>query len=249
MKLGVALSGGFVKSLAHAGLLKAIDEAGLTVHAISGASSGSIVAALYAAGIKPDEMLEISKSLSWRKVAKPSLKGGIFSLEGLYDILMELLGELNVEELKIPFAATVVDIKTLKPKFLKEGRVADCVVASCSIPPLFSPWRVGSSYYVDGGIRNCLPSEFPLAMGCDVTLCSNVNVAPEDFDPKSLKDVSMRVGIAQLLENIEKREAYCDKLVNHSLRGSAYSFELSEEFFEVGYRNGLKSVEEIKGAL
>jgi NTE family protein len=249
MKIGITLSGGFVKSLAHAGLLKAIDEYGLEIGAISGASSGSLIAALYAFGISPDELLDISRDLNWRKLAKPYLKGGLFKLDGLKNLLIDITGNINLEDLKIPIAISVVNLRTLKPQFFTEGPLADCVIASCPIPPLFAPWKIGEDYFVDGGIRNCLPAEFPKAAGCEINICSNVNVASEEFDPQSLKDVSIRVGIAQIIENQEKREYYCDKLIDHKLTGSAYDFEMVEEFFRKGYENGLKIAKEIKSWL
>ncbi len=245
MKVGVTLSGGFVKALAHVGFLKALDEAKIKIAAISGASSGSLVAALYAFGISPDQMFEMSKELSWKKIARPSLKGGLFRLDGLKDLIIEITGEANLEDLKIPTAISVVNLRTLKPQFLTKGLLADCIVASCSIPPLFAPWKIGNDWFVDGGVRNCLPAEFPKSHGCKINLCSNVNTASEEFDPYSLKDVSIRIGLAQIMENQERRKHYCDKLVNHKLKGSAYDFESVEEFFKSGYENGKRAIEEI----
>ncbi|ADY73814.1 Patatin [Desulfurobacterium thermolithotrophum DSM 11699] len=246
MKIGVTLSGGFIKGVAHAGLLKALEYKGISPSFIAGSSSGAAIGVLYAAGYSPDKIRELSLDLNWRKLTKPSFKGGLFSLSGLRAKLKELIGDIDFKDLKIPFGLTVVNLKTLKVEFITEGKVIDYVVASCSIPPIFTPYQIGKNYYIDGGIRNCLPAEMVKASGCRINICSNVNEISEKFEPSSIKDVSLRVSFASILENQEMRYKYCDVLVNHCFEQFSFDFENIEEIFELGYKNGLKAFEEIE---
>ena len=247
MKIGVTLSGGFVKGVAHAGFLKALEFKGISPSFVAGSSAGAVVGDLYCAGYSPDEIKEISRSLSWKDIIKPSLRGGFFSLAGLRKKLFDLIGDLNFSELKIPFGLTVVNLKTLKVEFVTEGKVVDYVVASCSIPPFFCAHRVGRNYYMDGGVRNCLPAEMVKTFGCRVNICSNVNVVQHEFDPESLVEVALRTILASVIENQEKRYSYCDILVNHNLEGSMFDFARVDEFFEQGFKNGLSALESVEG--
>ncbi|MEO2069216.1 MAG: patatin-like phospholipase family protein [Desulfurobacteriaceae bacterium] len=249
MKLGLTLSGGFVKGVAHAGLLKALEYKGISPSFIAGSSAGALVGVLYCAGFSPDEIKKLSKTISWKKLVKPTFKGGIFSLEGLRNKLLNLLGDIEFRDLKIPFGLSVVNLKTLKPEFITEGKVVDWVIASCSASPVFVPCKIGRNYYVDGGIRNCLPAEMPKVFGCSINICSNVNILPPKFNPNSIVDVAVRVSFASIIENQEKRFQYCDILVNHEIEGSRFDFDNVEKFFEIGFENGLKAIERLEEVL
>ncbi|OMH40116.1 patatin-like phospholipase family protein [Desulfurobacterium indicum] len=245
-KIGIALSGGFLRGVAHAGFLKGLEQKGICPAAISGASAGSIIGALYAYGYSPDKIIEIARSLNWKQLATPSFKGGLFKLTKLKHKLEEFIGDTDIKEFKIPFALTVVDLKTLKVKFVTEGRASDWIVASCSIPPLFAPWKIDGNYYIDGGIRNAMPAEFPKVFGCDIVIGSSVHFVNPEYNPNSLADVALRSAMAQVLENQQYREHFCDIVVNHFLPGSPFDFKNVENFFKTGYENGLKTAEEIK---
>ncbi|SNR88281.1 patatin-like phospholipase family protein [Desulfurobacterium atlanticum] len=245
-KIGVALSGGFLRGIAHAGFLKGLEQKGISPAVISGASAGAIVGALYAHGFSPEKIGQIARELNWKKLATPSFKGGLFKLTKLKTKLEEFIGDVDIKDLKIPFALTVVELKTLKTKFVTEGKASDWIVASCSIPPLFAPWKIDGNYYIDGGIRNSMPAEFPKAAGCDIVIGSSVHFVDTRYDPESLTDVALRVGMAQCIENETYRAPFCDIVVNHYLPGSPFDFNNVENFFKTGYENGIKVAEEVK---
>jgi NTE family protein len=244
MRIGVTLSGGFVKGVAHIGFLKALEYKGLVPSFVCGSSAGAVIGALYCAGYSPDKILEIAKNTSWKKLASPSLKGGLFKLDGLRRELTKLIGEIDLRELRIPFGLVVVNLKTLKAEFKREGSAPDLITASCSIPPLFAPWEVGGKYYVDGGIRNCLPAEMAKAEGVELNICSNANTDLKEFSPKSLINASLRASLAGVIENQERRLHYCDIIVNHQPAENPFDFEAVEEIVESAYRETLKTLEE-----
>ncbi|RUM91516.1 MAG: patatin [Thermovibrio sp.] len=249
MKIGVTLSGGFVKGAAHIGFLKALEYKGLSPSYISGSSAGALVGFLYAYGMPLKEMERLGKKISWRKLARPNLKGGFFSLDGLYNFLTDLTGNPDISELKIPFAVTVVNLKTLKLEVKTEGSSADFVTASCSAPPIFSPWRIGNNYYVDGGLRNCLPAEVTRSMGAEVNICSNVNFPSREFNPKSLLEVTYRSSLSSIIENQESRLKYCDIVINHKIDSSPFDFSELEKLVDLGFRSTLSQIGEIENWL
>jgi len=242
-RIGVTLSGGFVKGAAHIGFLKALEYKGISPSFIAGSSAGALVGFLYAYGLSLKEITEIGKTLSWRKLAKPCFKGGLFKLEGLYSLLVELTGNPDLTELKIPFAPAVVNLKTLKLEIKKEGASADWVVASCSVPPLFAPWKVGNNYYIDGGVRNCLPAEVTKSSGVEINICSNVNTVTDDFNPFSITDVLERSSIASVIENQSWRLYYCDIIVNHQIPFSPFDFSKLEDLIDLGFKKTLEELE------
>ncbi len=73
MKIGLALSGGGARGISHIGVLKALEEFGVTVSCISGTSAGSIVGSLYAYGLKPDTILDLVISTSLFKAMRPGM--------------------------------------------------------------------------------------------------------------------------------------------------------------------------------
>ncbi len=243
MKVGVTLSGGFVKAAAHIGFLKALEEKGLYPSFVAGSSAGALVGFLYSFGFSTDEIEKIAKTLSWRKLVRPSFKGGIFSLKGLYEILVDLTGNPDLKELKVPFAAVLVNLKTLKAEVKTEGASADIVTASCSASPLFSPWKIGENYYIDGGFRNCLPAEVVKSMGAEVNICSNVNAVPVSFNPNSIVEVAYRSSLSSILENEEFRFKYCDIIVNHKLDFDPFDLSKIGEIVALGFENTLREVE------
>lgn len=243
MKVGATLSGGFVKAAAHIGFLKALEEKGLRPSCIAGSSAGALVGFLYSYGFSPNDIEKIGKNLSWKKLVKPSFKGGIFSLKGLREILADLTGNPDLKELKIPFAAVVVNLKTLKMEVKTQGPSADIVTASCCASPLFSPWKIGNNYYIDGGLRNCLPAEVVKSMGAELNICSNVNVLSSRFNPKSITEVAYRSSLASILENEESRFKYCDIIVNHELSVNPFDLSKIAEIVKIGFENTLREVE------
>ena len=244
-RIGVTLSGGFVKGAAHIGFLKALEYKGLSPSFIAGASTGALVGFLYACGIPLERMEKIGRELSWKKLATPSFKGGLFKLDGLYRILTELTGNPDLRDLKIPLAVTVVNLKTLKVEVKREGPAVDFVVASCSVPPLFSPWKVGNEHYVDGGVRNCLPAEVTKSSGVDLNICSNVNTYPrsESYNPQSITNVTVRASLANVIENQSWRLNYCDIIVNHHIPYSPFDFSRIEETVEAGFKGTVEEIE------
>ncbi len=242
-RIGITLSGGFVKGAVHIGFLKALEYKGISPSFITGVSAGALVGFLYSYGFSPDKIAEIGKQLSWKKIARPYFKGGLFTLKGLHNFLTRITGNPDISELKIPFAVIVVNLKTLKVEVKRHGPSVDFVIASCSIPPIFSPWKVGVNYYIDGGVRNCLPAEVTKVSGVELNICSNVNTTTENFYPESITNVLERTSLANVLENQSWRLNYCDIIINHQIQHSPFDFSNFEKFIEFGFKGTLKEIE------
>jgi len=159
MEIALALGGGGVKGVAHVGVIRALEEAGFKICALSGTSAGGMAGAMYLAGYTPDELLKIFADLQnvglFGHVSgeQPSILG----VGGLSKVLHEKIGDLTFEELKVPFAVTASDINSGRPVVIKKGKVADAVLATIAIPGIFPAREWGNSLLVDGGVTNPVP--------------------------------------------------------------------------------------------
>lgn len=158
-EIALALGGGGIKGVAHLGVVFRLQQAGYKIKAIAGTSAGGVVGAVIASGAKEPEILAALTGLSGhnffsrRNQDGPSLLG----LSGLVKLLSPFLKDKTFADLKIPFAATAVDIITKQELILNRGPVIDAVVATSSIPGVFPPVKMGKAELIDGGILDPVP--------------------------------------------------------------------------------------------
>lgn len=192
--IGLALGGGAARGLAHIGVLKALEEMGIKPSYIAGTSSGSIIGALYAAGVNVDEMTTAAHETAWRNLVRPVVpRRSLVSADRMKAYLEQLLGNRTFAQLNIPFAAVAVDLISGEKVVLQEGSVAEAVVASCSIPGIFPPVEWQDHLLVDGGVLENVPYATVRAMGAEriiaVDLYAHRGTA---FEPSGIFAIIMR---------------------------------------------------------
>jgi len=253
-KLGIALAGGGARGIAHIGVLKALEENGIYPDCISGTSAGSIVGALYAAGKRPDEILEFVKANSnILKVVRLGLPTvGLTKLTALKEALAEIIPEDDFGCLQKALHIAICNLSAGKLEIRSEGPLHDVVVASCSIPIVFQAVRMNGSTYVDGGIMLNLPAE-PLYACCDkvigINVMPNVPIVNEAVD--NLMEIGMRCFEMTIAANTELQLALCNYVIEpiklHDYH--PFAFNQHEEIYEVGYEAAMKNIEGLKVAL
>ena len=210
--VGLALSGGAVRGAAHVGVLQVLEEAGIRPDLVAGTSAGSLVGALYCAGVPLGDMKAEALELKWSKIGKvtrPRL--GWFDISHLEERLNEQIERRTFAELAIPFAAVTADILAGEVVVLREGSVAAAVRASCSVPGIFTPTVQGERLLVDGGVLNNLPVSVAREMGADYVIAVDLFPSGQRFrQPRHLAEMAMLVfyNIA-LLAHRERDEADC----------------------------------------
>lgn len=155
----LALGGGGTKGIAHLGVLRAIEQQGLQVAAIAGTSIGGLVAAVYATGRPLADIIRRVASLQQGSLFRrgKEIDNALLGLEGVAEVLLELIGEKYFEELPIPLAVTAVDLNTGQEIVLHSGRVLDAVLATIALPGIFPPRQIGEHVLIDGGVSNPVP--------------------------------------------------------------------------------------------
>jgi NTE family protein len=166
--IGIVLSGGGSKGIAHAGALQFLTEQGFQPSCIAGTSAGAIVGGLFAFGKTPEEILEFFKSIyffHWKHFTFK--KAGLIDSESFKSYFAEIFGDITIGELKIPAYITATDLVKGKLKiFNTETKLIDAILASSSFPGMLSPYEINNKLYSDGGILNHFPTDI-LQGRCD----------------------------------------------------------------------------------
>jgi len=208
-RVGLALSGGGARGLAHIGVLKVFEEQGVPIHALAGTSMGGLIAAAYAAGMSTSELEAAAlKMANLRELAalvdlRPPRRG-LLAGEHVRKYLANFVDEdLTFDELKYPLAMQAVDLISGTEHTLQEGNVLDAVMATSAFPGVFPPVEIHDCQLVDGGVLNNLPAELPRMLGADVVIAVNVTAALDagELDAQTDGSIFSR-GIAQDLMRV-----------------------------------------------
>jgi NTE family protein len=237
-KIGIALSGGGIKGLCHAGVLKALEEIGIKPNIISGVSAGAVVAALYSDGYSPDEIAAFFEDISFRQMTKIQIPdGGFFSIDAFQKFLSKSLKAKTFEDLKIPLRVVATNLDNGQSVVFSSGNLIDPIIASCSIPVLFSPKVIDGVHYVDGGVLKNFPVS-TIREDCEKVI--GVNASPmivEEYKP-SILTVASRSYNFMFKANILYDKDLCDLLIEPVDMGNYDTFDVNKgrEIFELGYQ-------------
>jgi NTE family protein len=177
--VGIALGGGGAFGIAHVGVLAALMDAGVPIDLVAGTSMGSIIAIGYAAGLEPSKMTEIAGRIGNVRTAlsviDPSLTGtGLLNGRRLVAIFAPFLPCRSFDDVVVPCRVVAMDVETGERVDIGTGRLDSAFRASCSIPVVFNPVRVGSRIVIDGGMIDPVPTDVVREMGADVVVAVNV---------------------------------------------------------------------------
>ena len=184
-KIGLALSGGAARGLAHIGVLEVLEREGIPIDMIAGTSAGAIIGAFYAQGKTATQIANLTLGLSWKKLASVSdlslPKTGFLKGAKIKDLLaLSLGGDIKFSDLRMPFACVATDIDTGEEVVIDDGLVLEALRASISLPAVFTVVKLRKRYLVDGGLVNPVPVSVVKRMGADFIIA--VNVIPDVAD-------------------------------------------------------------------
>jgi NTE family protein len=238
MKIGLVLSGGGARGIAHIGVIKALEEMGVTFSILSGTSAGSIVGALYAYGYSPDQIVGFISETRLLKTVRPAWTvKGILNLDGLRQVLLKHIPENSFEALKLPLYIAATELQRARAEYFSQGELIPAILASCCVPIIFDPVAFNGGIYVDGGILDNLPVK-PIKDKCDFIIGSHCNFLGSNFDPRNIKLIAERSALMAISGNTVDSKLLCDVLIEPPDLAKVSGSDLSKikEVFEIGYQ-------------
>ena len=215
--VSLVLGSGGARGLAHIGVIHWLQEHGFNIQSISGCSMGALVGGIYAAGKLDDyeQWVRVLKKvdiftlldLSWGK-------SGLVKGDKIINTLINLVGDLRIEDLPISFTAVAVDISCEKEVWIQSGRLFDAIRASISLPLFFTPFNYKGATFIDGGVLNPVPIAPTFGDETNMTIAVNLggeienlkNI--ENFKPVPKKTASlMQKKISSFITRFRKTEA------------------------------------------
>lgn len=244
--VGLALSGGAARGIAHLGVLAVLLEADIVPDLVAGTSAGAVVGALFCRGWSPEQMLRLVRGLNLLQLGRPSVRRpGLLDGSRFEELFRSLAGDLSFEDLSIPLAVVACDLLSGERVVLRQGPLAPAVRASCSIPGIFTPVEIGPYLLVDGGVVDHLPADVVRALGADYVIGVDVNprvLAAER--PRSAFDV-LAVSFQIMSYKSSMRPAqHADFLIRPETAGfDWFRFgSQADDLFQAGRQAGLEAL-------
>ncbi|MBE5745914.1 MAG: hypothetical protein E7359_01315 [Clostridiales bacterium] len=248
VKLGLALGGGGARGFAHLGALLAFEEHGIEFDYIAGTSVGSLVGALYSSGLSVQEIINKAKKLTKKDIKTNKIVFMPSSTEGIQTIIKSMLGDINFEDLKKPFCAVAVDIKSGKEINITQGNLSKAIAGSCAVPGVFNFVEFDDYRLMDGGLQNTIPSDVVKSMGADFVIAVDCN-PNRGYGTESKKVLDILTASIRILmkSNAIKGKMFADIIIEpNTKRFKSTKLKGAEEMIEEGYQAALKEIENIK---
>lgn len=248
MKIGLVLSGGGARGLAHLGIIKALQEFDVPIDILSGSSSGAIAGAMFSLGYSPDEILNIISELSFLKLFKPAIsKTGLLKMDSTESLFRKYFTVDDFSALKIPLTVCATDLCRGKSIYFSEGPLLRPLMASSCIPVVFDPINIDGNLYVDGGILNNFPSQPLLAKNVKI-IGLHSNPVDESFKVSNVKTMFERTFLLVINANSYHHVGDCDLFLEPpGLKKIKVSdIKKAKEIFDIGYRYAKSKEAEIK---
>lgn len=250
--IGIALSGGGSKGIAHAGVLQYLDENKIKPTRMSGSSAGAIIAAMYAYGKSPAEILDFFQSIyffNWKHFTLK--KPGIIDSLAFKKYFEKVFGQTKIGDLPIPVKITATNLVSGKLKIFEEDTlVVDAILASSSFPGMLTPYILNNKMYSDGGILNHFPADL-LQGDCDTII--GVYVSPihnvEAKNLNSIKSVTTRSFELLTARGNYQKFGLCDWVIEPKELANFSTFETSKTnmklIYQIGYEEAKQSHKDI----
>jgi NTE family protein len=250
--IGIALSGGGSKGIAHAGALQFLDEQKIKPSIISGTSAGAIIAAMYSFGKTPAEILSFFQSIyffNWKHFTLK--KAGIIDSDSFRIYFNAIFKDTKIGDLPIPIKITATDLVKGKLKVFNDNtKVTDAILASAAFPGVLSPYKINERLYSDGGILNHFPTDLLLGnceniIGIYVSPIQNI----ENKDLNSIKSITSRAFDLLSAQGNYQKFSLCDTIIEPKELANYSTFETSKSkmktIFQIGYDEAKSTFEEL----
>ncbi len=248
-RIGLALGGGFARGIAHAGVLRVLEQRGIPIHCITGVSAGSIVAAAYASGATPDEIARAGCAMRFTDVARWSLcRMGFVVNERMKRFLERLLKNYRFEEMRIPLGVVATDLCTGESvRFRDSGDVFLPIRASCSYPGLFQPVSYNDRLLVDGAMSMEIPALMAHQLGATHVISVHLPAQGPSVQPRNMFQVVNRCFQILQERTEDSWRAYSDLVISPDVRGMEWDgFSSGPKLVELGEAAATEALSKIE---
>ena len=253
--VGLALSGGAARGIAHVGVLRALVENNIPIDYIAGTSAGSLVGGAWASGMSMDEIEKIGLNLKWRDVGRVTMSRlGVQSNDRLEAYLRSHLPVTRFEDLPIPLAVVATELHSGLPVIMRDrGDLPFAIRASCAIPGWYVPVTdENGRQLVDGGLVAVIPTTACRALGADIVVAVDVNAEGATFlgPPQSVIGVVLQSMLVVQRTASLYQTAAADMVIKPRV-GHIRWDEMTRggELVAAGYEAGVESVPQINALL
>ncbi|RJQ46306.1 MAG: patatin-like phospholipase family protein [Nitrospiraceae bacterium] len=192
-RIALVLGAGASRGFAHVGVLKVLEANNIPIHMIVGTSAGSFVGSLYAYGYNSFQLQEISLSLERYEIIDFGIPDkGFIKGEKLEEFINKEVKNTPIENLKIPFYGVATDIREGREAIFSSGNTGIAVRASCSIPGVFKPVKIGDRLYADGGIVSPVAVDAARRLGADIIIAVDISSDADTTQPESAIDMILK---------------------------------------------------------
>lgn len=181
-RIGLALGGGAARGFAHVGVIQVLEREGLRPDYVVGTSAGSLVAVLYASGMKPAELERAALAMEEATIADwtlPLLSRGMLRGQALARYVSQQVGGKQLQDLPLPVGVVATDLQSGEGIVFRRGDAGTAVRASSAVPGVFQPVAISGREYVDGGLVAPVPVRQARQMGAELVIAVDISSAPE----------------------------------------------------------------------
>ena len=270
LRVGLAMGSGASYGYTLIGLLKVFEREGIPIDMVAGCSMGALLGGFFCAGKTPTQIEEIARTITKRWLFENIMgditfpHAGFMAGQTLSAFLRSVVGNVEFPQLPIPFAAVATDIRSGHEVVLKEGRVADAIRASTSLPILFRPFLYKGRFLVDGGLVNPVPTSTVANMGADILISVNLTAKPSvrrglgryrrsfPLAPRSpgMTEIFFKMLYTMQYEIAQARTEIAHVVIAPDLRDFLWTdFHRSDEIVKIGAAAAEEAVPKVKSLL
>jgi NTE family protein len=250
--VGLVLSGGGARGLAHLGVARALVRHGVQIDVICGTSIGAFIGAALALGVPVatvrDRVHEFSRKHPLRELVIPG--SSLLSGRGLRGVLEKSFGDCGIEDTPIRYACVTSNLTTSSFASHGRGKLKVWVGASCAMPGIFPPVFAGEALHVDGGVLNNFPTDIIRGMGAGLVVGVDVGLRPAenaDMELPNIFELLMRAATMSDAARGLTIGEQCDILLVPNVQHlGLMSWRAYDEAIQCGYECADSRIEEIK---
>jgi NTE family protein len=258
-KIAYVLGGGGARGIAHIGVLKVLEKEGIKPDLIIGVSMGSIVGAAYALGMSAKKIEDFVLSIKNPQLALLFKAGKphkyLVNVDKGFEFLNKnLFNEKSFEDLRIPFYTVLTNLNTGEEKLMNKGNLIEVIKASSCVPGIFPPVKIGSDYYIDGGVANPTPSGIAKSLGADAIIAVDFTINKTRFENPNI--ISTLMQTYEIIRTNAVRSKMADSndhtvLLEPKMRGAvdSFMFHKAKNFIKSGEDEAREKMSKIKELL